>query len=563
VDPAENAGTPTKVGCGTTNITADTAGTMVACRASNPTGETSESSLYIRRDTVAPTFTATRLTTPRANGWTNQDVEVRFDASDAMSGIGWNATANVTLTREGANQTASYRFYDQAGNSVLATLAGINIDKTRPHIGFRFSSLPANATPAEIVAEQAKWHNAAVTLMVDAQDDLSGIESVTPSEFPLTTEGTTQRAIATATDLAGNSVTDESDPIKIDLTPPSIHLLNRLPGANGAGWNKTAVEVNWECGDALSGVPAVMVTRRVESEGDAQSATGTCLDNAGNTASDTLPHIRIDLTAPTLTFGVQQPAANANGWNRTNVQLPFTPADALSGVASTSIPSPLMLTTEGAAINGGVSVTDVAGNTAQFTSPSVKIDKTAPAIAFASRLPAANVNGWNNSDITVSWNCTDALSGPVSAQVAQTLSSEGANQSLTGACVDLADNTTTDTRGALSLDKTPPSVACTADPAGLWPPDKKMVPVAVSLTFTDALSGTWSYALTQAASNEAGTSDIVGFAIGSTSLSGSLRADRSGSGSGRFYTLGYQGRDRAGNTAACTTQVVVPHSTSR
>ena len=81
------------------------------------------------------------------------------------------------------------------------------------------------------------------------------------------------------------------------------------------------------------------------------------------------------------------------------------------------------------------------------------------------------------------------------------------------------------------------------------------------VTGTDALAGTWSYALTNAASNEAAdrNEDIVGFPIGSTSLSGSLRAQRNGNGTGRMYTLGYQGRDRAGNIASCTTQVAVPH----
>jgi hypothetical protein len=80
------------------------------------------------------------------------------------------------------------------------------------------------------------------------------------------------------------------------------------------------------------------------------------------------------------------------------------------------------------------------------------------------------------------------------------------------------------------------------------------------LTFTDALSGTWSYAITGASNNETGAGDIEGFTIGSSSLSGAFRAKREGNGSGRFYTLGYQGRDRAGNTSACTTRVTVPHN---
>jgi len=395
------AGTATKTDCGPTTISADTSGMTMTCQAKNPTGESSQWSVTIRRDTTPPTFTAKRLGVLPATGWTNQNVEVEFEASDALSGIGWTSKAQVTLTQEGENLTASYPFYDQAGNVVQATLSGINIDKTRPVIGFRFAHLSENATPAEIAAETLKWHNHTVTLILDPHDALSGVASVDPAQFVFTAEGINLQGSATVVDRAGNSATDFTGAIKIDRTPPTIQLLNRLPAANGAGWNKTAVEVNWECGDALSGVPAVLVTRRLESEGAAQTATQTCYDNAGNTASNSLPGISIDLT--------------------------------------------------------------------------------------------------------------------------------------------------------------PPVVACEAGPAVLFPPNRKMVPVNVALTFTDPLSGPLSYAMTQLASSDAGgADDIAGFAIGSTSLVGSLRAELDRPGYGRFYTLGYEGRDVAGNTASCSTMVTVP-----
>ena len=54
--------------------------------------------------------------------------------------------------------------------------------------------------------------------------------------------------------------------------------------------------------------------------------------------------------------------------------------------------------------------------------------------------------------------------------------------------------------------------------------------------------------------------DIQGFTIGIPDASGQLRAERSGGGVGRIYSLLYEGADRAGNIAACTTLVTVPHS---
>ena len=626
--------------CGPTTITTDTTGTTLTCHATNAgTGESSSASVTIRRDATAPTFTALRLTATPATGWTNQNVRVRFTASDAMSGMGGNPVIETEVSQEGAGLVADHEFFDQAGNSVMAQLGGINIDRTPPLVGFRFSHLPQNATPAQIAAEQARWHNQTVTLLIVAQDALSGIASYTPEKLVFASEGTNLGGSATATDLAGNVAKDTSDPIRIDLTPPTIELVTRLPAPNAHGWNNAAVTVTWACGDVLSGVQAPVVSRTLSGEGENQSATQECADVAGNTTPHTQPGISIDMTPPALEFGAQQPAANANGWNNTEVSWPFTPTDHLSGVAATSIPSPLMVSMEGMFVSGAVTVTDRADNSAEFMSPGVQIDMTPPSIAFVDRLPLANGAGWNDSDITIRWTCADGLSGPVAANIVETLMTEGANVSLTGRCVDMADNLTTDTRGGLNLDKTAPTltyapqaplanmngwnnadvafafttgdnlsgvagtsipsplvlgsegaavsgqvtvtdvadnsatftspsvridktaplISCVADPGVIWPPNNGMVPVTVAMTFTDGLSGTQAFALTDASSNEPGIDDIQGFVQGQPVLSGELRGQRLGSGTGRIYTLEYLGEDLAGNTAACSTGVTVPH----
>lgn len=87
----------------------------------------------------------------------------------------------------------------------------------------------------------------------------------------------------------------------------------------------------------------------------------------------------------------------------------FTTTDVLSGVASTSHPSPLMLTAEGETVSDQIVVTDRAGNSATFTSPSVRIDKTPPVVT-SGRSPAANGFGWNNGAVTAEFSATDALS---------------------------------------------------------------------------------------------------------------------------------------------------------
>ena len=54
------------------------------------------------------------------------------------------------------------------------------------------------------------------------------------------------------------------------------------------------------------------------------------------------------------------------------------------------------------------------------------------------RSPTPNANGWNNTDVTSTWGCTDTGSGPQSPTVTQTISTEGAGQQVTGTCFDVA-----------------------------------------------------------------------------------------------------------------------------
>src|SRR5262249_35156549 len=128
-------------------------------------------------------------------------------------------------------------------------------------------------------------------------------------------------------------------------------------------------------------------------------------------------------------------------------------------------------------------------------------------------------------------------------------------------CMDVAGNSVSATVNAINIDKTPPSVSCSASPDILWPPDHKLARVDVSVTVSDTLSGPAGFTLVSITSNEpdSGLGDIQGFTIGTAPTSGELRAERLGSGNGRVYTFTYRGMDRAGNSAICSTTVSVPH----
>ncbi len=111
-------------------------------------------------------------------------------------------------------------------------------------------------------------------------------------------------------------------------------------------------------------------------------------------------------TVPPSIQSTVSPAPNSNGWNNSNVTVSFTCSDA-SGIASCSGPT-IVSTNGGNQVVTGTAV-DRAGNTAT-ASVSVNLDKAPPSIT-ATATPAANASGWNNTDVTVSFVCSDALSG--------------------------------------------------------------------------------------------------------------------------------------------------------
>ena len=217
-------------------------------------------------------------------------------------------------------------------------------------------------------------------------------------------------------------------------------------------------------------------------------------------------------------------------------------------------------------------------------------DDVTPPVTTRIMSPAANASGWNNSNVVVTLNATDSGPGAsgvnaihVSLTGAQTgsqtvigyaasvtVSAEGTT-TLTYFAVDNAGNQETAKTLTVRIDKTAPTVTCSVGPNVLWPPNHQMVPVTAVVTVNDAGSGPAGFTLTSVISSEPDLglgdgdrpNDIQGFTIGGASGSGQLRAERSGLGSGRIYTLTYTGRDVAGNSATCAATETVPHDRRR
>ncbi|MDQ1575776.1 MAG: large repetitive protein, partial [Microbacteriaceae bacterium] len=170
----------------------------------------------------------------------------------------------------------------------------------------------------------------------------------------------------------------------------------------------------------------------------------------------------LDNTGPVVTAALA-PAANAAGWNKANVGITWSATDSGSGIGSGPTPATDSVTsntlTSGLARNA--TATDKLGNSGSG-SVVVKLDKTSPTIT-GSAAPAANGFGWNNSNVTVSLVCADTLSGIKSCTGGGTvvLSTEGANQSVSGTAVDNADNSANGSVTNISIDKTAPTLTGT------------------------------------------------------------------------------------------------------
>jgi len=114
-------------------------------------------------------------------------------------------------------------------------------------------------------------------------------------------------------------------------------------------------------------------------------------------------------------------------------------------------------------------------------------------------------------------------------------------------------------------DATPPTItSVTASPNVLWPPNHKMVAVTITIVAADDSGPVPTCRIISVSSNEPADGSGDGHAAPDWEITGpltvNLRAERSGSGSGRRYTITVECTDSAGNSATASVIVTVPKS---
>jgi alpha-tubulin suppressor-like RCC1 family protein len=188
---------------------------------------------------------------------------------------------------------------------------------------------------------------------------------------------------------------------------------------------------------------------------DGQLGTGTTTDS-------NVPVDVADATPPVIAPNVAG-ALGMNGWYVSDVTVSWTVSDPESAITSQTGCGLVTLTADTAASGATLTCSATSAGGTGSQSVTIKRDATAPTIS-GSASPAPNAAGWNNSDVTVSFTCADALSGITSCGPNQTLSSDGAALSASGTAADQAGNTASTSVSGLKLDKTAPTLAPVVSP---------------------------------------------------------------------------------------------------
>jgi hypothetical protein len=182
------------------------------------------------------------------------------------------------------------------------------------------------------------------------------------------------------------------------------------------------------------------------------------VDKAGNKELLNGVSLKYDNIAPMVTHTLT-PSPNADEWNNSNVTVHFDAKDndGGSGVDPSRTTPDVLVSDEtaGRTING--EGYDIAGNrgTDKVT---VKLDKTGPSITGAVTSGTLGNNGWYVGPVTVHFTCSDPLAGVAVCPDDVTLTSNGANQSLTRTATDKAGNTKATTVSGISIDQEKPSI---------------------------------------------------------------------------------------------------------
>lgn len=377
-------------------------------------------------DDTAPQIEAELNPVVGDNGWNGSALHVTFRCSDAVSGIatcpaaadidvGTSVQSIEVVAADGAGNRSTLGIdvvRDAATGLVTATLQHGSADSPRAFSVFGPQRI-------DLQAGQGAGQQFGFTLRDPSADYTARLHN--GGSAP---DGWRQRVNAGHVDVNGHTVLDTQDFTRRQTVSAGLHDLAEDNTLN------VVLQASQSVVDAdAHGAP---LQRFVEVE-----VIGT------------------DSVAPTIEASVQ-PVPNAMGWSNSDLQVVFQCADDTSGIAS--CPPPVPVATEGAAQAVSGTALDNAGNRASVW-VFLNLDKTPPGISHALSSPP-NAAGWHRQDVTVSYTCSDTLSGVSECPASELVSTQG-TISRTATAVDAAGNSASAVV-SINLDKTPPTLAFVA-----------------------------------------------------------------------------------------------------
>jgi hypothetical protein len=351
----------------------------------------------IKYDSIAPTpVQAVPARGADQNGWYNKPVAITWSGSDVTSGIA--GCSSLTYSGpDSASAAPSGSCSDQAGNSASVAFP-LKYDKTAPVAN---SAAPARAPDAN------GWYNHLVPINWSGSDATSGPVTCTSLAYN-GPDGASIAPSGTCIDQAGNTSAPLTlaAAIQFDATPPTALQAVPARGPDHNGWYNKAVAITWSGSDGISGIAACSSLTYSSPDSASAAPSGSCTDQAGNTASATFP-LQFDATAPAVVASPTR-VPDANGWYNHGVTVGWAGSDPASGIENcTDAATYAGPDSAGVAFAGAC--TDKAGNSSS-NSFQLRYDATAPAVsAQAERAP--DHNGWYNRPVRVDFAGTDALSG--------------------------------------------------------------------------------------------------------------------------------------------------------
>ena len=241
-------------------------------------------------DDTPPTVTPDILGTLGDNGWYTSDVTVSWIVTDPDSAIISTACAPTSLSTESASTAVSCSATSTGGTT--SNSVTIKLDKTGPSAELAVTA----GTPGS-----NGWYTSNVTVGTSGTDDISGPVTCTDDQFQgAETQG--NEFHGSCTNDAGLSTDAAPVTVKLDKTGPtaSLAVTAGTPGSNG--WYTSDVTVSTSGTDSISGPVTCTAPDSLTTDNAGTTFEGGCINDAGITTLATPLTVKLDETAPGVTW---------------------------------------------------------------------------------------------------------------------------------------------------------------------------------------------------------------------------------------------------------------------